>query len=279
MFALLLWALGAALHAYVASSAAPRFWAGPVRQLLQTFDGTSAPCRIVMVGSSPVVFGLSAAQMQAATGCAAVNLGLIDIGQQVERYLVDLLPLVRPGDYVVLSDRSWVDQSADENLCTDKPQWACFLVSLRPVPNLAQDFRNIGGGSRRRTMQGDLVDYAVTGIQLQRSGIAAADDIDARVGRMARQAALIQARGAFPVMAPTPMLANSATRPIFARQLAFLSERMRASIGIGIWLDPPLETDASLFSPEGRHSSETGRARWTHQVASELLAVRAQTPR
>lgn len=272
-FAVALWMIAVLTHALVASSPSLRFWLSPGEQWLSKLNDSTAKCRIILIGSSPVVFGLSAADLQAATGCTTVNLALISIGNQLNTYLKRILQHVRAGDVVVLSDRLWTINNSEPSACADENEWLCFFSSIRFTPYSAEDFEVVFSERFPRNERGDLVNFPPLTTPPVRVSAEPLNDPSYRLRRIKRQAALINAHGAHALFAATPILVTDAARPAVEAEFLALGRQIRATIGDGVWIGPALETDPALFSLEGQHPSDAGRHRWTNQIKEALLAT------
>ncbi len=267
---LALWLAAVLLHALLL--AYPTVWSAAMRSgsLLPTAPAAPAHCRIVLVGSSPVIFGLSAADLQAATGCTAVNLGALAVGHVLNDYLAEVLAAVRPGDTVVLSDRLWTQPGAAAQPCETGPAWRCLLQWARLVPTLNEDMLRLRGYGLQRSPQGDLLSFVPLALAPLPPLAGPLDQRDYRLDRIAAQLQLIRARGARPLLAPVPVLALPAARSVVEQDLAQLSAQLRQRIGPGVWLTPIVNTDSAASTLDGEHATPAGRQQWTAQVAAAL---------
>ena len=275
--AMALWLAAVLLHAVVASSLPLRLAASATDQRLQALDKTAGRCRIFLVGSSVVLMGLSATELEAATGCAAVNAALLNISGQINEYLERILVHARPGDFVVLSDRSWTDMPLDKKKYAERPRWVSYLTSVSLAPHAMADLRIVSNSDLRRSTRGDNLEFtALPGTPMLRFA-AALDELPFRLVRISHQVQIIRASGARPILAATPILVAGSAKQVLEAQFALLNERVLATVGDDVWIGPIVETNLVYFAMEGQHSSEAGRRRWTKQIESVILA-RGKTP-
>lgn len=270
ILALLGWATAVLVHATLSSSAQVHFALSDAPDWIKYSAKNRNKCNIYIVGSSTVVFGLSAADIQAATGCATVNTGLLGIGNLVTSHLELVLQHTKPGDIVVVSDRNWSDLAVEHSYCAQQARIACFLTSLRFVPRLAEDANLVLEGNLQRSDQGDLLIFpplAGEAILMPNRRLA---DFSYRLQVMAAQARKIRERGAIPILTTSPIFVASADRAELLRQYIKFCAEVESTVGAGVWLDPLLLTDPNAFSLEGRHTSAAGRKAWTDQVVAAL---------
>jgi hypothetical protein len=270
--AVALWLVAMLLHAVVASSLSLRLSASETDQRLQALDRTAGRCRIFLVGSSVVLMGLSATELEAATGCATVNAALLNISGQINEYLERILIHARPGDFVVLSDRSWTDMPLDIKKYTERPQWMSFLRSVSLAPHAMADLRVVSNSDMRRGTRGDNIEFtAVLGAPVLLYA-APLNDVPSRLQRISKQVQIIRASGARPILAATPVLVADSAKQDLESQFALLNQRVLATVGGDVWIGPMVETNHVYFAMEGQHSSEAGRRRWTQQIEAVILA-------
>ena len=270
--AALLWLAAVLAHFLFVSSPAAWFEASQVASVLQTMDRTPGRCRIILVGSSPVIFGLSADTLEQGTGCETVNAGQVAIGHVLNPYLALVLKQARPGDAVVLSDRQWTQVPVHPQACEDGHLIPCLLTSFRFVPNLNEDVVRLGGFGLRRNAQGDLLEFPPLGRQPSVVSDTDINDLPYRVQRIVKQVNAIKAAGARPLLVPAPMLVSQAAMPVLDARLQALSKQVLQAVGPGIWLAPQLDTEMRFTSLDGQHASDAGRQRWTEQVQAAWLA-------
>ena len=227
-------------------------------------------CRILLVGSSPVVFGLRAADLQAATGCRAVNLGALAVAHVLNDHLGNMLAHARAGDTVVLSDRLWTQPSAELPSCEGGSTPRCLMSWFRLAPNLNETLLKLRGATVRRDAFGDLSLFPDLPSDPSRPQDSALDNLAFRLQRIEGQVRAIRASGARPLLAPVPVLVRPESRQMVERDLASLSALVAARVGPGVWLTPIVNTDAAATTLDGQHASPAGRRQWTAQIAAAL---------
>jgi hypothetical protein len=267
-----IWLVAVVTHATVTSTSFFRFWMINLEHKLEKFAAQKAACRIFLIGSSPIVFGLSATQLQAETGCAAANFGMLAGADVLDDYLQMVLRNVNSGDVVVLRDRDWTYPELKTTRCEDKPVWLCFVLSLDLSPSLRQDFVFLTDPIWSRSVNGDLISFPPYVGRLARISNAPLPDSDFRLKILAAQAANIESRGAHAILAAVPMLVSETARPGLELAFARFATEVKATTGPSTqWLGPLLETDVAMFTMDGQHSSEAGRRRWTKLVAASVV--------
>lgn len=268
-----LWALAVMVHALFLASPALWFRASRSAAILEQVVQAPARCRVLLLGSSPVIFGLSAAEIEAATGCTTGNVGMVAVNHVLNPYLDEVLQRARPGDVVVLSDKQWLKASAGRQACEDGPWLLCLAQSLHWVPNLREDlvrFRDMG---LARSARGDLLQFPPRVPNPGLRADAPLEHIAHRIERMADQVQRIRAHGARPVLAPPPILAEPAALAEVQARVARVSQLALERLGPGVWLPPLIHTDPALISLDSEHASLAGRARWTGQLQAALSAT------
>lgn len=271
LLAVALWISAVLAHAVAVSM--PSLWltsSQGYRILLQALNAAPGRCRIILVGSSPVVVGLSAATLQNATGCVTVNAGQNSVGHELNLYLDLVLARARPGDWVVLGDRQWTKPLDRHHACEQDWPSECLNRLLRVAPYLNDDLGRFLGTGFLRTPQGDLIEYPRIAPQRGIDQTIELNDIAYRLERIERQVQAIRAAGARPLLVAVPIFVPESARPRFERQLAMLSAEVQKAFGPEIWLAPGNYAEPALFSGDGAHLSEAGRRRWTAEVLRAL---------
>jgi hypothetical protein len=264
--AALLWLAAVLLGATIAASPRLRFIASGADARASRLAATPAPCRVFLVGSSMVAFGLSAAELAARTGCAAANLGVHGIREQIGPYLDQVATHLRPGDTVVLNDRAWTDPGVNQGPCANRPAWRCFIASLHVAPNAQENFSQFTGLGLARNPLGDVVEFPPPATRPHPLTDWSAGDADEAIRLVTAQVATIRARGARVVLAVAPILIDESARVTLAARHAEFAARVRARAGDVVWVEPLLLTDTAAFTLDGLHPSQLGRRGWTGQV-------------
>lgn len=265
------WLLAVLAHAIFLMNPSLRLTGAMRSQWLQRAGASAAPCRVFLIGSSPVVFGLSAAALQSKTGCAAFNVGLTAIGDVLNPYLASVLENLREGDLVVLSDRRWTQTGAAGSTCSEMALWRCMVGSMNAIPYLADDVRIWRGKNRRRSHCGDLDEFPMLANEAHVVSATTLTLMEQRVEMAAVQVAMIRARGGRPVLAAAPLYVTEGARLALEPQFRKLDAMMEAVLGPNVWLGPALQTEARLFSLDGQHASAAGRMMWTGLVQPAVL--------
>lgn len=267
--AVLIWLAAVVTHAILVAYPATWYRFGIPARMHHVLS--SAPgCRVLLVGSSPMIFGVSAAELQSATGCASVNLGALAVAHQLNDYLSDVLRLAQAGDIVVLSDRLWLTPGIQSQPCDDGPVWQCVLPRLTLVPNINEDWVLLRGFRLARSKQGDLLDFPMLPPERGSTTGSLAGNADYRIARLVAQVEAIRARGALPVLAAAPVLVtpqNRADVELAAQQLGLLVEQR---YGPGVWLSPPIDTTVGGTTLDGQHATPLGRRRWTAMIVAAV---------
>jgi hypothetical protein len=275
VLALATWLLGVVLHAAFAAFPSWRVRLDAGQPWMQEFRrGTPAACRILVVGSSPALFGLDARVLQARTGCSALNLAMIGIGDRVDSLLDAVLDSARPGDIVLLSDRRWSAPDTRPQPCSDGQRLRCVLGSLRWVPHLADDWRLLGDAGLQRGASGDLLAYPDLPGDPHPLQELTLEHFDYRLGIIERQVRKIRLAGADPVLVAVPLL----TRPAAATQVQMSLDPFALELARRLpdatWVGPWVATDADDFLSEGQHLSARGRQTWSERVAQRVHPAR-----
>src|SRR6202012_5061160 len=92
-----------------------QFGRAALEQSLQLARGMTQDAdtpRILLLGSSPAVLGLSAEKIAAATKLPTFNLAAPTSVEFFPDYMEMMMPFVRPDDVVVLSDPNWLGRGS-----------------------------------------------------------------------------------------------------------------------------------------------------------------------
>jgi hypothetical protein len=268
--AVVIWLAAVLLRAGIASSFELRMQLDDSQRAQTLLAATGGRCRVLVIGSSPAIYGLSAAALSVGTQCSAANLALIDVSARVDDYLDRLLESVGPGDIVVFTDRRWTQNVDVQDACAPVWKGGCLMTGLKFAPYLLERLRLFMPDGVPRDASGDLVVHPPMTARLAVIGPLRIDRLDERVAIIDRQARAIRARGACPILASTPMLVTvSAQRPL-AAAYAKLETQVSMQIYRANWLPPAIETSPVLFSLEGQHLSAKGRERWSEVVGRAI---------
>lgn len=247
-------------------------------------DETHGSGRVIILGSSPAVMGLSAAQISVALGRPAINASVLAARPLFARYLQEVLSHVAPGDIVVwadprLHDLERTDPFAD---CGSAFALGCFRPHLVALPNLKRLFRFgaewenweeksklFPGGPQGDLVFAEWMDGPSTAMTVPFDPDFA-DNIYA-AGLKAR--AMIGARRACAVMAPAPFLikpSDQARWDAEYRRLLDLADHAPVA-PLLLPRQAPFVTDPELLSKFGNgHPSARGRTWWTARLVERL---------
>lgn len=276
--AMAIWLTLILAHSAIHSTVSIILFNGGVLQKALAFQQTAAPCKIWLIGSSPVFFGLQASKIQATTHCMTINFGLNRTGGDLlDDYLQSLLPYIRSGDIVILCDRRWLDLSRPGDHSFKFHSIPRLFKNLSMVPNLRSDAGSLPFAKiEKRTEYGDLEIFpppAKPFTSLDGTLLFSPKNM----GLMKNAQAVITAVGATALLVSPPTLLTEKTKQGIPPKLARIERQVATEMGAGVWLPPLLETDHSLFSTDSEHSSAEGRQRWTDYLTRALLA--RQTPK
>ena len=232
---------------------------------LNEMEGTTEHKRIFIYGSSGLLLGISAEELQLLSGRVVRNLSTTGRGGQIESAIALMSPHIQNGDIVLIGDRSYRESHRVNNSLASHLRRIPKLNSL--IPNLRAYF---GASSPLRTRYGDLINYPSTNIlstDYDISPVYNSENID----YMKRQVNLVKQSGGCPVLVLVPVLVNQNEREVFenaTRQLFSLAD----SVGLAphVLHAYSIETDKSLFVDQD-HMSRKGRTRWTTSIGKELI--------
>jgi hypothetical protein len=83
---------------------AQRFYLSALERQLAEFDSLTTDQRIVLIGSSPVIMGLSAQQIETATGVPTRNLAMDAVRADFQDYAVMVVEHLRRGDVAIIGN-------------------------------------------------------------------------------------------------------------------------------------------------------------------------------
>ena len=245
--------------------------------LLTDLDGVKGERRIVLVGSSQVVLGLSADRIMAATGIPARNAAVYEGRHGFRDYFRIVVSRVRPKDIVVVSPPVGVGIDAGSRPfgCADPSSLDCLLYNWKPAPRLVDFSRRfiiVSPFPNQRTAKGDVVFGAKPG-DTPTPGKKIRPTFSADTVRVVReQAEMIRARGACPVFAFPPQLvlddARAEWQEEFDRARAALRTAGLEDVVVGSML---INTDPRNFYHDDHHMNPTGRNLWTQMLLDDLL--------
>jgi len=252
-----------------------------VHSVLSMADQTKAAERIFLVGSSPIVLGISAKEIERRTGVPTFNIGINDSAEFFDDYMGRILPHIRKGDIVVVSDPRWLDPLRLKLApgCTERLAGNCLGWWFGTLPHLSLAGRFILGlhqsiGPTRidRDAHGDndALDpsrsHKPFDTMRPPAQIATAD-----VKQMTQIVDELRRHDACPLLALGPVFVSEREEMSWNSQIGALQSAMSKS-GYGRFLlaDDVFKTDPADFLNSYEHPSAVGRRNWTNQVIARL---------
>ena len=254
---------------------AERAYLSQVERLLVEFDSIKEGRRIALIGSSPVIMGLSAERIETATGVPTRNLALDASRAVFADYAAMVIGHTRPGDVVVIADPNLrkLPQMQLPLSCIRRLGWECIREQPGFGPHIVEDAlllftdRSFGEEKQRRTPKGDLV-FADAQKPVPPKFLAPFPENGA--GNMAKLAREVRARGACPVFVLTPLLPMPEERALWQNEVDKLWRDIDAAgLHDVVMEDSPLWRDPALFHHD-EHPSERGREIWSDSLIAML---------
>ena len=287
--ALLLWGCGMLVSAVIpweiiAEGRSALATVSRIGEMAKTEGG--AP-RILLIGSSPVVLGLSAKEIADATGVPTFNLAVPGVLPFFPEYLDTAAAFVRPDDIVVISDPNWLARgnATLTKGCVGSFSLSCAVWGPRPLPHLIEFARVLFG--TWPTKNTAIVRNAIGDAVAVRS-FNAAETIPTLpfAGRFADQVAVelrktvenFRARGACPLITLGPIFVDADEQEQWRREQNATEARVaKLGLALSVITDGAVNTDRSLFLDSYEHPTAAERAIWTERVISRLVS-RSQSP-
>ena len=246
-----------------------------VEQRLVEFDSIKSDKRIVLIGSSPVMMGLSAEHIETATGVPTRNLAL-DASRAVFReYASMVIAHVRPGDAVVIVDPNLrkPPQMQLPLSCVRHFGFECMREQNGYGPRIVHDAlvlftdRAFDEEPLERTPKGDLVfTEATKTFPPKFQGPFPKNGADT----MAALAREVRGRGACPIFLLTPLLPKPEETPLWQNEYNKLWHEIdEAGLHDVVMEDSPLWRDPALFHHD-EHPNRRGREIWSASVVAKL---------
>jgi|SRR5579871_2289555 len=241
------------------------------------FDSLSSGQRIALVGSSPVIMGLSAEQIEKATGIPTRNLALNSSRSVFGDYAAMILEHVRPGDVVIIANPNLRKPPQIELplTCVRHFGFECIRLQSGFAPRVAEDatilFTDLSFGDEemKRTQRGDFVFPTPPQFEQFRPKFAGPFPANT-AGDMAKLAADVRRHGACPIFLVTPIWPESKEIPLWQREYDKLWGKIdEAGLHNIVVEDSPLWEDGKLFHHD-EHMSERGREIWTGMIIAKL---------
>jgi hypothetical protein len=256
---------------------AQRYYLTELEELLAEFDTLATGRRIVLIGSSPVLIGLSAEQIETATGVPTRNLAMNASRAVFADYATMVFDHMRPGDVAIIvnPNLSRAPRLEIELRCVRDFTFDCFREQPGRLPRIVNDMlvlftdRAFAYEVVPRTERGDTIFPEEPTLQTRPARFAGpfpengAEDL-------AELAAEVRRRGGCPIIVLTPLLPAPEERALWQTEFDKLWGRIdQAGLTNIVVEDSPLWGDLALFHHH-EHPSEPGRERWTESVIAKM---------
>jgi hypothetical protein len=258
---------------------AQRAYLSALERQLAEFDSITTTPRIAVIGSSPVIMGLSAEQIETATGVPTRNLARDASRSVFDDYAAMVVEHIRPGDVIIVGNPNLrkLPQMELPLTCVKHFGFECIRTQSGFRPRIVQDAlvlftdRAFGYEQLARTPRGDFIfprkpEYAAFRPKFMGSFPKTGAD------NMAKFAADVHRHGGCPILVLTPLLPEQGEIALWQREYTRLWREIDAA-GLHdiVVQDSPLWNDRSLFHHD-EHMSERGREVWTRSVIAKLHA-------
>jgi hypothetical protein len=253
-----------------------------VQGVLLVADREKGSGRILLLGSSPVVLGISAKEIEQRTGMPTFNIGVSDAAEFFDDYMNRILPHIRKGDIVVVSDPRWLDPSRQKLApgCTERIAGNCLGWWFGTLPHLSLAGRfvmnlhqSIGIVPVERDARGD---YAALDPSRLHKPVRtmpppernAAEDLK----QMTQIVDELHRHDACPLLALGPVFVSEREQATWDGQVNSLQSAVFKS-GYGRFLlsDGVLQTDRANFLDSYEHPSALERRNWTNRIIGRLM--------
>jgi hypothetical protein len=241
--------------------------------------------RIMLVGSSPVRIGLSAARIEQATGIPTFNLGVPDSAEFFEDYIDTVMQHLRTGDVVVVSNPLWLDpnRASLKAGCVRRLVRDCLTwrVSAFPHLNLTIQYMlkpmllDALGPARSPTVgfHGDGI--APQPVQenkaIEPMPPPPAEMVATDLAQISRLIERFREREACPLFALGPVFVRDKERPSWTKNLdALRAAAYKGGLGPYLLSDEVAQVDRSQFGDSPEHPSINGGADWTRRIIDRL---------
>jgi hypothetical protein len=244
---------------------------------LADFDSVSAGQRIALVGSSPVMLGLSAEQIESATGVPTRNLAMNSSRAVFQDYAAMVAEHIRPGDVVIIADPNLrkPPQMQLPLSCVKHFGFECIRLQEGFQPHIVQDAlvlftdRSFGDEESHRTPHGDYIFPNPPQFEMFRPKFVGPFPKNS-AGDMAKIAMDVRRHGGCPIFVLTPLLPESAEVPLWQNEFTKLRRAMdEAGLHDIVVEDSPIWNEQTLFHHD-EHMSERGREVWTGMIIAKL---------
>ena len=256
---------------------AQRAYVSALERQLAEFDSLTRGQRIVLIGSSPVIMGLSAQQIETATGVPTRNLAMDAARAAFQDYAAMVVEHIRPGDVAIIVNPNLrrLPQMQLPLRCVQHFGFECIRKQSGFSPHIIQDAlvlftdRSFGYEALSRTPRGDFIFSEQPKFRTvppkfngpyPKNG---ADDI-------AKLAMDVRQRGGCPIFVLTPLLTESGESALWQNEFTRLWREIdEAGLHNIMVEDSPLWSDPTLFHHD-EHMSERGREVWSRSIIAKL---------
>jgi len=259
---------------YIGAERAYLTW---VEKQLVDFDSLTSGQRIALVGSSPVILGLSAEQIEKATGVPTRNLALNSSRSVFADYAAMVLEHIKPGDVVIIANPNLRKPPQMELplSCVRHFGFECIRMQSGFQPRILEDAtilftdRSFGEEQSTRSPRGDFVFPEPPQYEQFRPKFAGPFPENSAAD-MAKLAADVRRRGACPIFVLTPIWPETNEIPLWQKEYDKLWGKIdEAGLHNIVVEDSPLWSDGMLFHHD-EHMSEPGREIWTGMILAKL---------
>ena len=275
----LLFAFGLVLRRTIPDTyiGAQRAYLTELERQLAEFDTIASGRRIALIGSSPVILGLSAKQIESATGIPTRNLAMNASRGVFKEYAAMVFEHLRPGDIAVI-----VNPNVTRLPLLEMPLSCVWQFGLKCIrdqggrrPRFIEDAmvlftdRAFGYETSPRSSRGDFIfpeDSPLQSIPRAFTGPFPKNT----ASDLAELAEVARRDGLCPIIALTPLLPQPEEHALWQSEFDELYQELgRAGLrdivvqGAQLWSDP------SLFHHH-EHPSERGREIWSQSVIAKL---------
>lgn len=218
---------------------------------------------IILYGSSPVLYGLSANHFKIKTAYSTINMSTQGRGGQIEKF-IELISNdnQNQGKIIILGDRNYrnsIYKSVNEEFNLD------ISDNLTPIINLASLF----GKSISRDSHGDFINYNKNNFHA-RTISAPPIYTNENFKLMEKHINSVLSAGMCPIIVFIPLLVKGTDFEIYTRASEIFIEKIKNSnIKNYVATTPMIETDLYYFS-DPDHMSALGREKWTRLLLAEI---------
>ena len=256
---------------------AQRAYVSAQERQLAEFDSLRTGQRILLIGSSPVIMGLSAQQIETATGIPTRNLAMDASRSVFEDYAARVVDHMRPGDVAIIANPNLrrLPQLQLPLRCVNHFGFECIRKQSGFSPHIVQDAlvlftdRSFGSEPLAQTPRGDFIFSEPSKFMtippkfdgpFPKNG---ADDI----AKLARE---VRRHGGCPIFVLTPLLPKSGEIALWQNEFTGLRREVdEAGLHNIMVEDSPLWSDPTLFHHD-EHMSERGREVWSRSIIAKL---------